>query len=234
MNQDPTEYSVVIPAYLEEENLRLLLPRICEVMEEWGEGSWEVLIIDTIKPLDQTAAVCETYGARHIQRGPTNCFGDAMRTGLAAARGRWIIWMDADGSHTPEFIPELLKKKDSSDIIIASRYVEGGYSENSKMLKMMSRLLNLTYAVILNLPCNDVSNGFKVYRSEYIRNLSLRSDNFDIIEEVLFKAKKAHPEIRFAEVPFSFKKRMFGETKRNLLAFICTYVITLIKLRYSR
>ena len=93
----------------------------------------------------------------------------------------------------------------------------------------MSRILNISYSVILGLKYRDVSNSFKIYNAELIKPLSLKCNNFDVVEEILVKINR-NREINFIEVPFSFKKRMFGKTKRNLFRFIVTYIYTLIKL----
>ncbi len=229
------KYSLCLPAYLEEENLRLLLPRIREVtakLEAAGEGPWEVLIVDTVEPLDATEQACRELGARYVRRGPSNFFGDAVRTAIRQAQGQWILFMDADGSHQPEFIPKLVEETKHAQLVIASRYVEGGYTENDKALIWMSWILNRTYSFVLGLKVKDVSNSFKLYRADLLKELTLKCNNFDIIEEILFKICRKHRDLSIREVPFSFKKRMFGETKRNLVAFIFTYLVTMFRLRF--
>lgn len=225
--------SVVLPAFLEEENLRLLLPRLQAALQQL-KCSYEIIVVDTVKPLDNTTQVCRQLGVACISRQPGNAFGDAVRTGISAARGEYVLFMDADGSHPPEFILQLYAQIDTHDIVIASRYVPGGYTENNLISSFMSRVLNMTYSLVLNLNCRDVSNSFKIYRSALLKGLSLRSNNFDIIEEILFKIHRSHGDVRIKEVPFSFKKRMFGETKRNLLLFMITYIYTLLKLRFGK
>jgi dolichol-phosphate mannosyltransferase len=229
---DALLYSVVLPAYLEEENLRLLLPRLRAVLDVRGEP-YEIVVVDTVTPLDATPTVCAEETVRCVARSPGNTFGDAVRTGIAEARGRWIVFMDADGSHTPEFLPRLLDHAGEYDVVIASRYVEGGYTENSRSLVLMSRVLNVSYSFVLGLPCRDVSNSFKVYPAEQVKSLSLRCQNFDVVEELLYKLVRKYPKTRFKEVPFTFKKRMFGETKRNLIAFTATYLYTILRLRFG-
>lgn len=225
-------YSVVLPSYLEEENLRLLLPRI-RVAFEALPATTEVIVVDTVVPMDATGSVCLDNDAQYVNRHPANSFGDAVRTGIRQARGEWIIFMDADGSHAPEFIPKLIEEINTNDVVIASRYVEGGVTENDKILVLMSRILNLSYSLFLNLKCKDVSNSFKIYRAELLKNLELKCQNFDIVEEILYKIARQNPGVRIKEIPFTFKKRMFGKTKRNLLAFMGTYLFTIIKLRLS-
>lgn len=226
------DLSIIMPAYLEEENLRLLLPRINSVVSELTD-SFEVIVSDTKSPMDGTPQACAENNVRYINREGENTYGAAVRTGIKHAQGKKIIFMDADGSHHPEFIKKLYAQKDHSDIIIASRYIEGGHTENSAVLVLMSKIVNWGYAFVLNINCKDVSNSFKLYDAKMLKAISLKCENFDIVEEIIFKVIKNHPKLKILEIPFSFKQRMFGETKRNLPKFIITYVFTLIRLRFS-
>ncbi len=226
------DLTVVLPAYLEEENLRLLLPRIKEHCKQMTPN-FQVLVVDTMTPKDGTPEVCRELGITYLNREGGNNYGDAVRTGISHSKGKKVIFMDADGSHPPNVLDELYQQKDNADIVIASRYVEGGYTENSRILVLMSLIVNMGYRFVLGLKCKDVSNSFKLYPGEALRSLKLKCNNFDIVEELLFKMVRSNPTYKIKEVPFSFKKRMFGETKRNLFVFIFTYIITLIRLRFS-
>jgi dolichol-phosphate mannosyltransferase len=225
------DYSIVLPAYREEENLRLLLPRIRAALAE-TEGRAEILVVDTVTPLDATELVCEEFDVRYLRRSPSNAFGDAVRVGIQEARGQWVLFMDADGSHGPEWIPRLIAERESHDVVIASRYVAGGSTENNLLLILMSMILNLTYSLVLGLKVRDVSNSYKLYRAAFLKELKLKCKNFDIIEEILFRIRRRHPQVRIKEIPFTFKTRMFGRTKRNLLWFVLTYLYTIVRLRF--
>jgi len=196
--------------------------------------SAEILVVDTIQPLDNTPEVCLMYGARYINRTGGNSFGDAVRSGIKEAHGISILFMDADGSHHPEFIPYLYQHRETYDIVIASRYIDGGCTENAKLLVFMSRVINIIYSLVLNLQCKDVSNSFKLYRAALLKEEEFHSNNFDIVEEILYKIKKRNSNLKILEVPFTFKKRMFGETKRNLPLFAISYILTLLKLRFGK
>ncbi len=232
MASESPELTVAIPAYREEENLRILLPRLNKVLNGTGL-SFEIVIVDTENPLDNTADACSTNHVRCERRRGGNMYGDAVRTAIAQARGKYLLFMDADGSHTPEYLPELIKFRGQYDVVGASRYISGGDTENPWVLILMSRIVNIVYSLVLGIKCKDVSNSFKLYRTEQMKDLSLRCENFDIIEEILFKLNRRF-KITIFEVPFTFKKRMFGESKRSLVAFIVTYVITLLKLRFGK
>lgn len=228
----PLQLSVVIPAYLEEENLRLILPRLSKVLAGL-DISHEVLVVDRTRAHDATEQVCQDSRALYVNRSPGDSYGDAVRTGLATAQGASVVFMDADGSHAPEFVPTLFAARAGQDVVIASRYVEGGETDNRAYLILLSRFVNLAYSIVLGLNVKDVSNSFKLYAGDQARGITLTSDNFDIIEELLYKMKKSNPQLRILEVPFSFKERMFGHTKRNLIAFALSYLVTLIRLRLS-
>lgn len=225
------ELSIIIPAYLEEQNLRLLAPRLKTAANATGL-TYEIIIVDTQSPMDSTKQLCEQFSLRYCPREGDNSYGSAVRTGIKQSRGDRIIFMDADGSHNPEFIPELLQHKEQFDIVIASRYIEGGNTENTPLLILMSKMVNWGYAFFLNIDCKDISNSFKLYPGDKLRALELRCQNFDIVEEVLYKLIKANQGLSIKEVPFTFKQRMFGLTKRNLFKFVFTYFLTLIRLRF--
>ena len=225
------DLSIIIPAYLEEENLRVLLPRIISSVSEIGI-SYEILVIDSMQPKDHTQMVCQENGVTYINRTNGNNYGDAIRTGITAANGTDILFMDADGSHSPEFINTIYANKAGYDIVIASRYVDGGGSDNTKTLIFMSWAVNFIYSWFFSLNCKDVSNSFKLYKASQLKALKLKSDNFDIIEEILIKLKRNKKDLAINEIPYLFKERMFGRTKRNLLLFGFSYLFTLLRLKF--
>ena len=227
------DLSVIIPAYLEEENLRIILPRINAVLSDM-KISYEILVIDTLTPKDNTKSVCDEFSARYINRLGGNNYGDAVRTGISYTQGQLTLFMDADGSHTPEFIKDIYENRAGNDVVIASRYVAGGDTDNNKVLILMSLVVNVVYSIVLNLNCKDVSNSFKLYKTDDLKCLKLKCNNFDIVEEILFKLKRNNSDLKIKEIPYVFKKRMFGNTKRNLFLFMLSYVFTLLKLRFSK
>ncbi len=223
------QVSIVLPAYRESENLANLLPRLHRNMRSTGQ-SYEILVIDTVEPMDNTEAVCRLNDARFIARGPSNVYGDAVRTGINASMGESVVFMDADGSHTPEFVAQMIEAAPGNDVVIASRYVAGGKTLNDWKLVLMSRVLNIAYSVVLGLTCKDVSNSFRLYRGDLLRSLTLSCSNFDIVEEILVRMRAAEGELRYCELPFTFECRVHGQTKRKLLVFASTYLLTMARL----
>jgi dolichol-phosphate mannosyltransferase len=223
------ELSIVIPAYEEGASLGQVLPVLQSVAAQLTLNH-EILVVDTMQPRDETPAVCQKAGVRYVPRQGGDMYGDAVRTGFREASGKFVIMMDGDGSHNPRALPDLWQHRENFDLVIASRYVAGGQTENPAALILMSRMVNIVFRLALGLKCYDVSNSLRLYRGEDVRRLQLECNHFDVVEEVLVKLVALRPDFRIKEVPFTFEKRKAGKTKRQLVTFILGYVATLWRL----
>lgn len=232
---DKKKLTVMIPAYGEAENLRLLLPEIEKVTENLAVPS-EIIVLDAESPVDDTQAVCIENQARWIPRTGGNRYGDAIRTGIRTCTGDFVITMDADGSHNPQFIYKLWERRLDADVVIASRYIPGGVTENPWLLVAMSRLLNIAFKLFVGMPVYDISNSFRLYRGDLLRNIEPKYANFDVLEEILAKIIWGNfiPPAVILEIPFRFEQRKYGKPKRNLLVFTIQFVTALFKLRWFR
>jgi dolichol-phosphate mannosyltransferase len=228
-----TQLSVVMPAYLEAESLTQLLPAIIDALADLCPRH-EILVVDAMEALDNTAEICARHGVRHLHRTGGNAYGDAVRTGLGQAKGEFFLLMDADGSHDPKYIKDLWNARASADVVIGSRYVPGGRTENPLLLIWMSRILNYMYKFAFRIQVNDVSNSFRLYRGDQIRALTLVSNDFDIVEEILIRLIFGPAQARVVEIPVSFERRMAGRTKRNLWLFMLSYYGSIRTLRKFR
>lgn len=227
--------SVILPAYLEEENLKILLPKLNNCLKDID---YEIIVIDTQQPQDNTKQVCNENKCLYISRTGGNNYGDAIRTGISNAHKDYTVIMDADGSHDPENIITFYNEMRSEkyDLIIGSRYCKGGDTENPFILKLMSRILNLTYKIIFRLPVDDVSDSFRMYKTCQIKDLTLQCQNFDIVEEILILLNIYHKPLSVKEVPIIFSERAYGKSKRDLVRFIFSYLKTmhtLLKIQIS-
>lgn len=230
--------SVMMPCYKEADNLVQILPQIDNVLKNI-EVEAEILVVDTMNPLDATHQICEDYcnsaysSIRYINRRNGNNYGDAIRTGFEETRGDYLVVMDADGSHNPDDIARLYEEIVSKKcgVVIGSRYTKGGNTDNPFVLKLMSYVLNLTYRVLFHLNVKDVSDSYRIYETKRLKELKLQCDNFDIVEEILIKLKYIFPDIVINEIPICFNKRVCGESKRDLVKFIFSYISTMRKLK---
>ena len=228
--------SVVLLAYKEEENLKVLLPQIIENVEKTGE-EFEILVIDTAEPLDNTKGVCEEFGARYInQEEPA--FAGAFKTGIKYAEKDKFLILDSDGSHNPKYIPDLYKKfvDDKCDVVIGSRYVEGGKTNEAKSSIVMSHILNGMFRFFLGIKAKDISTDYRMYETAQLKEVKLTCHNYDVLQEVLLclRLNKADKKLKIGEVPIEFDKRIYGESKRQLIPFIMSYIKTLFKLTAKR
>ncbi len=225
-----TGISLVLPAYSEAENLKLILPQISVALSNLP-CPHEILVIDSIVPLDNTSDICKIYNVNCISRQNGNSYGDAVRTGIKSAKYSKIIIMDSDGSHKPEDIIRLFTKmQEGYDVVIGSRYIKGGNSDNNLILKFMSYCVNWTFRFLFNLNVKDISNSFRLYDSEKLKSINLECNNFDLVEEILIKLCYNYSSLQVVEIPIYFNKRMKGESKRDFLVFVLSYFKTLIKL----
>ena len=229
----PVDISVVMPAYREAEALRQLLPQLVPAIHKLS-NSCEIIVADAMEPLDDTPEICAAHGVRHILREGGNSYGDAVRTGIRHSAGQRVLLMDADGSHNPRDISRLWEAREDSDIVIGSRYVRGGNTENPAVLIWMSRVLNYMYRLAFGLRVKDISNSFRLYRGEQLRSLKLVSNNFDIVEEILIRLVFGSANATAIEVPVIFEQRKAGESKRDLPAFMLSYLRSISTLKKFR
>ena len=229
---------IAIPALNEIQNLMIILPEIVKQKMFMLDYKISVFVIVGVDSSDFDNARITNLGAKVIMRQPTNSFGDAIRSGITASlltNPNFIIVMDADGSHNPETLPKLVEtiEKTKAHVVVASRYIQGGGTANTRILQLMSKLLNKIYSSILNIPAKDVSNNYKIYQADSLKGLNLTCTNFDIVEEILLEIKRKHGEIfKIKEIPDDFLSRISGKSNRNLFTFILSYGITLFRLRF--
>lgn len=227
------DLTIILPAYKEADNLRNILPKINLELKD-SDLKYEILAIDTTESTDDTKEVCSEYNATYINREEGNMYGDAIRTGFKYSNGKYTLVMDADGSHNPKDILRLYSAASSGNyhLVIGSRYCKGGNTDNNFILKTMSWSLNFTYRLAFGmLNIKDISNSFRVYKTNDIQSLKLECENFDIVEEILIKLKYSIKDLQIKEVPIHFSKRDKGESKRDLFKFILSYLKTLKKLK---
>src|SRR5512140_1233364 len=132
------DLSIVLPVLNERDNVASLLPRLDQVLRELGCAT-EVVVVDG-GSRDGTADLARSLGARVIVQSAPG-YGGALREGFRAAAGQYIVTLDADLSHEPDFIAKLWRAREHADIVIASRYVKGGVAYMPLHRLLLSRIL---------------------------------------------------------------------------------------------
>ena len=219
------DLSIVISAIDQRENLELLLPSLWEVLASI-EVRGEIIVVDGGSH-DGTRESAESRGARVVQPGEPG-YGGALLAGFAAARAPFVLTMDADLSHRPSFIAEMWRARFKAHVLIASRYVPGGRAEMSAFRRVLSKILNATFARVLSLPYKDLSSGFRMYQLAAVKSLPLQARDFDVLEEILLRVYAEGWSI--AELPFHYRGRPSRQENAKLLKVAIAYLKTLVRM----
>lgn len=216
------QMSIVIPALNEGSNLRLLLPRLHQVVSALVSRGYETIIVDG-GSADDTVEVGGRLDARVIPQEEPG-YGGALKAGFQAAAGEYVLTLDADLSHDPDFIERMWASRQEAEVIVASRYVPEGSAQMPFVRKVLSLILNKFFTKGLSLPLHDISSGFRLYHSSTINCLPLGSSDFDILEEILIQCYAQGWRIK--EIPFQYLPRQEGNSHVSLLRFGMAYLRT--------
>jgi len=225
------DLSVVLPVVNECDNLRELIPRLNELAQRL-HLSHEIVVVDggSTDGTQETAAAMGARVVRERRRG----YAGALETGFDEAHGDYILTLDADMSHDPDFVAKMWRGHERADVVIASRYVRGGVAYTSLVRNLSSRLLNRVLRRVLSMPVRDLSSGFRLYRRAALQDLALKGRNFDVLEEILVTAYNRGFSV--IEVPFTYFPRGAGRSHARLIRFgmdLTRAAVQLWKLRNS-
>jgi dolichol-phosphate mannosyltransferase len=217
MNDERT--LIVVPTYNERENVARLARELLAV----APGA-DVYLLDDASP-DGTADYAEElYGGdprfsvlrRAGARGYGRSLLDGYRRALEGGYTR-LVQLDADFSHDPQRIPALVEASARADVVIGSRYCEGGGVENWPLRRrVLSRFANAYVALITGLRVRDATSGFRCYTRRALRALlegRVTGEGYAFLVEATYRARRAGLPI--AEVPITFTDRREGQSKMS-------------------
>ncbi len=209
---------VIVPTYNEKENLAQLIDRLRAL-----PGDVHVLVVDDNSP-DGTGDIADELalsnpGVHVLHRSGKLGLGTAYKAGFAyglAHDFRYLCTMDADFSHSPESVPDLIAKAASGyDLVVGSRYVPGGAVVGSTSLrKFVSYGANWMAHIALGVATHDCTAGFRCYRRRVIETIDLDrifSSGYSFLIEMAFYCQRAG--FRIGEVPITFVNRTAGASK---------------------
>jgi dolichol-phosphate mannosyltransferase len=211
---------VCIPTYNERENLPVVVRRLRAAVP-----SAEILVLDDNSP-DGTGQVADDLAAADplvhvLHRAGKEGLGRAYLAGFAWALEHGydaVVEMDADGSHQPEQLPALLAAVQAgADLVIGSRWVRGGSVVNWPLhRKALSVGGNLYIRVLLGMPVNDATAGYRVYTADALRRIGLHdvaSQGYSFQTDLTRRAVVLG--MRVVEVPITFVEREVGDSKMS-------------------
>jgi len=210
------ELSVIVPTFNEQANIPILIERLGRVL---AGCDWEVIFVDDNSP-DGTAAVARAIGAadnrvRCIRRIGRRGLAGACLEGMLASQARYVAVMDADLQHDEARLAAMLDalRANRADIVIASRYVDGGnWAGLSPLRAKVSRWSNRATQLLLGIELTDPMSGFFMIRRDAFEPLapSLSSQGFKILLDLLATARGS---LRTLELPSVFRERQHGTSK---------------------
>jgi len=209
---------VVTPTYNERENLPLLAAGVLK-----HDGA-RMLIVDDGSP-DGTGDVADQLAKanpgrvevmhRTGQRGLGRSYVDGLLHAIQEGRADFICQMDADLSHNPEYLPEMIRAAESHDLVIGSRYLHGVSVVNWPLHRIfLSAFGNRYIRLVTSLSTSDCTSGYRCWRREALARLPIAdmvSDGYAFLVEMLYEAKRRN--FRIGEVPIIFIERRMGQSK---------------------
>lgn len=224
------KFLIVIPTFNEIQNLRGLTESVFQVVDSkaqlFGVERVEVLIVDDNSP-DGTGALADELAKTEPQqrisvlhRQQKNGLGKAYVAGFAWGLDRGfdaICEMDADFSHNPNYLPEFWRLLKDNDVVVGSRYVDGGGVRNWGIgRKVISRGGSIYARTILGMPLQDMTGGFNAWKRKVLETVdisNLRSEGYAFQIELKWRAWKKG--FKLVEFPILFEDRFAGKSKMS-------------------
>jgi len=209
---------VVIPTYNEEENIGEIVARIFELRPDVS-----ILVVDD-NSVDETQEIVKGMQKNNprlhlmVRQGKKRGYAPSLIDGFSSALksgAEFIFQMDADMSHHPKYLPQLIEKFKEADVVCGSRWANGGGTQNWATSRiLLSRTASKYVRLMLGLKLADCTAGWIGYRRWVLQKIGLeniRSNGYGFSVEIKYRAKLAGA--KFAELPIVFIDRRFGYSK---------------------
>jgi dolichol-phosphate mannosyltransferase len=230
---------VIVPTYNESENLGLIAARLHAALPDA-----QLLVVDDNSP-DGTGKLADELADREpwahvLHRSGKQGLGAAYVAGFRWAKDHGydvVVEMDADGSHAPEQLPRLLAALEHADLVLGSRWVDGGQVVNwPRSRELLSRGGNAYTRLVLGLPLHDATGGYRAYRRDVLDLLlqtDVASQGYCFQVDLAWQVWRAG--YRVVEVPITFVERERGESKMSRAIVVeALWRVTLWGLRSRR
>ncbi|MBO5145411.1 MAG: polyprenol monophosphomannose synthase [Lachnospiraceae bacterium] len=231
---------IVIPTYNERKNILKLIPEINEIFNV-NNIDGQILIIDDNSP-DGTWDLAKKYEKENycklLRRKSKQGLGTAYKQGFmyALKNGYDVIFeMDADYSHDPNYIPQMLSKiNEGYDMVVGSRLEDGGKRVEYPLHRtVVSNVANEIIKLFLHIPERDVTTGYRAFRKEVLEKIdvkTLESKGFEFQLETLFKANIKG--FKITHIPIIFRQRVYGNSKMSINEVI-RFLKLAVKLKFK-
>jgi len=218
--------SVIIPAYNEEKTIGNIIGETTQIMDALGLP-YEIIVVDD-GSTDRTKEIASTYKVAVLSNGKNRGKGYTLRKGFQHAQGNLIVTIDADGSHNPKEIPDLIEPLfNGSDITTGSRFLGQGKKYTSKLHTVGNHLINVTIMVLTKRKITDSQTGLRAFKKEFLEKICLESRGYEIETEITVKGLKNGFTLQ--EIPISCERRKYSVSKLKVLSDGITIFKTILK-----
>lgn len=213
--------SIVLATYNEKENILDTINSIFENVKD----SVEIIVVDD-DSTDKTWQIVEELNDPRvvvIRRVATRGLASAFNRGIIESRGEIVGWMDADMCMPPPLLPEMIEKLSEYDIVVGSRYAEGGIDDRAALRVISSRLINGLAGLVLGYGIKDYDSGFVVLRRSVFDKVSIIPTGYGAyFMEFIYTCRKKG--LTVYELPYVFRDRSKGVSKSapSILKFFRT------------
>jgi glycosyltransferase involved in cell wall biosynthesis len=227
-DQDPT-VSIIVPAKDEARTIEHVLARLGEL-----PFATEIIVVDDGSTDDTAALVKRHGGARLLRHERNRGKGAAVRTGIAASTGDFVVIQDADLEYDPSDLPKLMAPlfQGVADVVFGTR-LRGGEPQRAHLFwhYLGNRFLSLLTNVLYNTTISDMEVGYKAFAGDLVRSIEIVSDDFRFEPEITAKVLRRH--VRLYEVPISYYGRTYEEGKKITWRDGIHAVAALIRFRFG-
>jgi glycosyltransferase involved in cell wall biosynthesis len=225
-----TRVSFIVPAYNEAATIADVLDRV-----EALDLDKQIIVVDD-GSTDDTPRVLEDWAGREgiqLIRQENRGKGAAIRAAIPLLDGDITVIQDADMEYDPADVPELIEpiRRGSADVVFGSR-LSGGRPQRAYLFWHLvgNRFLSLLTNVLYNTTLSDMETGYKAFRTEVLRSLDLREDDFAIEPEITAKVCKR--DLRVYELPISYYGRTYAEGKKITWRDGVKAIFVLLRVRF--
>lgn len=229
--------TVVLPCYNEEKNLKPLIAAIGETVGR--HMSYRIVAVDD-GSIDNTGhllrALSKEYPITVLEHEKNEGLASTLSDGLATAiglssRDDFIVTMDSDNTHDPRYIMDMVKFTNEADVVIGSRYAEGGGQMNVPVHRvLLSKVVNLLIQGLTGVPARDATSGYRCFRVSVLRRAKkvfddelVASKGFEVSLEILLKAFWCNASIKEVPILLDYGRKS-GRSKMKLLPTIRRYL----------
>lgn len=222
--------SVVLFTYNEKMNIREMLRQLFQYLKKYNveiivsddnspDGTWK--IVDDISKINKNVKL--------IRRFENKGIGPSLYDGLKKAQGKYIVWLDCDLTMPPSLVPKMIKLLKDYDVVVGSRYVNGGKDDRSFIRVITSLAINKFANLVLNFKVLDYDSGFVAVRKEVLNDVSFNPEGHgEYCIEFLYKCTRKNYKIK--EIGYVFTERKIGGSKTSQYIYsVFLYGIKYIK-----